>query len=156
MLCTNFQRSAAKRKKKQQNGKSSDGIYTIFQLLYRYVPSSPGCLVEDITEIMNKEKLNDSTVEYKNENSISSGASKVTHNPKRLSFENAGSSQQAPKKAKKSLEAGWDSSTASDISYLIETPVSLYFDYHRLTVWGFRVFSAVSVNRFANSIWSYL
>ncbi|XP_037034045.1 myb protein isoform X4 [Bradysia coprophila] len=85
-----------------------------------YVPSSPGCLVEDITEIMNKEKLNDSTVEYKNDGP--SGASKVTHNPKRLSFENAGSSQQAPKKAKKSLEAGWDSSTASDISYLIETP----------------------------------
>lgn len=88
----------------------------------RYVPSSPGCLVEDITEIMNKEKLNDSTVEYKNE--VPGGASKVTHNPKRLSFENAGTSQQAPKKAKKSLEAGWDSSTASDISYLIETPVS--------------------------------
>lgn len=94
-----------------------------FSLTHRYVPSSPGCLVEDITEIMNKEKLNDSTtVEYKND--ASSGASKVTHNPKRLSFENAGSSQQAPKKAKKSLEAGWDSSTASDISYLIETPVS--------------------------------
>ncbi len=97
-----------------------------------YVPSSPGCLVEDITEIMNKEKLNDSTavvVEYKNEINISSGASKVvTHNPKRLSFENAGSSsQQAPRKAKKSLEAGWDSSTASDISYLIETPVSVFF-----------------------------
>lgn len=74
---------------------------------------------------MNKEKLNDSTIEYKNnENNVSSGASKVTHNPKRLSFEHAGSSQQAPKKAKKSLEAGWDSSTASDISYLIETPVS--------------------------------
>ncbi|KAG4068889.1 hypothetical protein HA402_005037 [Bradysia odoriphaga] len=85
-----------------------------------YVPSSPGCLVEDITEIMNKEKLNDSTAEYKNDGP--SGASKVTHNPKRLSFENAGSSQQVPKKAKKSLEAGWDSSTASDISYLIETP----------------------------------
>lgn len=76
---------------------------------------------------MNKEKLNDSNVEYKKENNISSGVSKVvqvTHNPKRLSFENAGSSQQATKKAKKSLEAGWDSSTASDISYLIETPVS--------------------------------
>lgn len=72
---------------------------------------------------MNKEKLNDSTVEFKNEGA----APKVTHNPKRLSFENAGSSQQAPKKAKKSLEAGWDSSTASDISYLIETPVSSYF-----------------------------
>lgn len=101
-------------------GICSDQIFSVS----RYVPSSPGCLVEDITEIMNKEKLNDSTVEFKNEHSISSGASKVTHNPKRLSFENAGSSQQAPKKAKKSLEAGWDSSTASDISYLIETPVS--------------------------------
>lgn len=79
--------------------------------------------MEDITEIMNKEKLSDSAVEYKTEKNVSSGAAKVTHNPKRLSFENAGSSQ-APKKAKKSLEAGWDSSTASDISYLIETPVS--------------------------------
>lgn len=80
--------------------------------------------MEDITEIMNKEKLSDSTVEYKTENNVSSGTAKVaTHNPKRLSFENAGSSQ-VPKKAKKSLEAGWDSSTASDISYLIETPVS--------------------------------
>lgn len=94
-----------------------------FFVIHRYVPSSPGCLVEDITEIMNKEKLNDSTVEYKKEINVPSGASKVTHNPKRLSFENAGNSQQAPKKAKKSLEAGWDSSTASDISYLIETPV---------------------------------
>ncbi|KAJ6646764.1 Myb protein, partial [Pseudolycoriella hygida] len=87
-----------------------------------YVPSSPGCLVEDITEIMNKEKLNDSTAEFKIENNVSSGTSKVQHNPKRLSFENAGSSNQSTKKAKKSLEAGWDSSTASDISYLIETP----------------------------------
>lgn len=90
----------------------------------RYVPSSPGRLVEDITEIMNKEKLSDSTVEYKVEKNVSTGTAKVTHNPKRLSFENAGSSQ-VQKKAKKSLEAGWDSSTASDISYLIETPVRL-------------------------------
>lgn len=93
--------------------------------VHSYVPSSPGCLVEDITEIMNKEKLNDSN--GVNENNVPNAASKVTHNPKRLSFENAGTSQQAPKKAKKSLEAGWDSSTASDISYLVETPVSFLF-----------------------------
>lgn len=98
-------------------------IHAFFFFFFRYVPSSPGRLVEDITEIMNKEKLNDSTVDYKPENNVSSGIAKVMHNPKRLSFENAGSSQ-IPKKAKKSLEVGWDSSTASDISYLIETPVS--------------------------------
>lgn len=97
---------------------------------YRYVPSSPGRLVEDITEIMKQEQYEDSTVDstYETDNSnvqpqdsTLQSTSNTNHNPKRLSFE-ATAIAQVPKKAKKSLESSWD--TTTDLPYIIETPVS--------------------------------
>lgn len=95
-----------------------------------YVPSSPNGLVEDITEIMNKERQQDSTVDSvfdtdtsvltqnpQNENSESTSGS----NPKRLTYEDSENSQQ--KKAKKSLDATWNTEDSKDFPYIVETPV---------------------------------
>lgn len=109
-----------------------------------YVPSSPNGLVEDITEIMNNERQQDNTMDsvYDTDSSVltqnvnndgdaagnGGGASTSTNvtNPKRLSFdEGADASQQSMKKAKKSLDATWNSSaTTDDFPYVVETPVS--------------------------------
>lgn len=79
---------------------------------------------------MKQEQYEDSTVDstYETDNSnvqpqeLQQSTSNSTHNPKRLSFE-ATAIAQVPKKAKKSLESSWD--TTTDPPYIIETPVSL-------------------------------
>lgn len=100
-----------------------------------YVPSSPNGLVEDITEIMNKEQQQDSTMDsvYETDSSIvvqtiqnehAAGAS--ASNPKRLSYDK-GDIDQQQKKAKKSLESTWNatSTESNDFPYLVETPVNI-------------------------------
>lgn len=98
-----------------------------------YVPSSPNGLVEDITEIMNKERQQDSTMDsvYETDSSIAmqthpDDSTIGTSNPKRLTYEEYDVNQQQ-KKAKKSLESTWNSTTdeSEDFPYLVETPVGL-------------------------------
>lgn len=107
-----------------------------------YVPSSPNGLVEDITEIMNKERQQDNTMDsvYDTDSSVltqnvqneSESSASNTTNPKRLSFdEGADTSQQSNKKAKKSLDATWNSSSADDFPYVVETPVSAAAAFRR-------------------------
>lgn len=108
-----------------------------------YVPSSPNGLVEDITEIMNKERQQDSTMDsvYETDSSTIAPTATVlptvaqsnnestsmtsTTNPKRLTYEDVDvNQQQQQKKAKKSLESTWSAANESeDYSYLVETPV---------------------------------
>lgn len=107
-----------------------------------YVPSSPNGLVEDITEIMNKERQQDSTMDsvYETDSSVvaqnvqpdteSTASNSNATNPKRLTYEEADTSQQqSTKKAKKSLESTWNTTTTTeesgDFPYLVETPVSI-------------------------------
>lgn len=101
-----------------------------------YVPSSPNGLVEDITEIMNKERQQDSTMDsvYETDSSTTvqpiQGKTEATtsaSNPKRLTYEESDVSQQQ-KKAKKSLETTWNTTTdeTEDFPYLVETPVYIY------------------------------
>lgn len=95
-----------------------------------YVPSSPNGLVEDITEIMNKERQQDSTVDsvFDTDSSVltqnvhSESESASTSNPKRLTYDDAENNQQ--KKAKKSLDATWNAESPKDFPYIVETPVS--------------------------------
>lgn len=98
-----------------------------------YIPSSPNGLVEDITEIMNKEKQQDNTVDSMYETDCSTatqGQSDQTlvSNPKRLSFDDIDANGQNTKKAKKSLDATWSNTTTTtdskDMPYIVETPVS--------------------------------
>lgn len=104
-----------------------------------YVPSSPNGLVEDITEIMNKERQQDSTMDSVYDTDSSAVAQPVqpeneapattsTSNPKRLTYEESDIKQQQ-KKAKKSLESSWNTTTdeSEDFPYLVETPVSLFY-----------------------------
>lgn len=104
-----------------------------------YVPSSPNGLVEDITEIMNKEKEQDNTVDSVYETDCST-TNQTQHeqsgtmgtNPKRLSFDDVDNNGQNAKKAKKSLDAAWSSATTAtieskDLPYIVETPVRLTF-----------------------------
>lgn len=102
-----------------------------------YVPSSPNGLVEDITEIMNNECQQDNTMDsvYDTDSSVltqnvqndnNDASVSNTTNAKRLSFDEAAeTSQQSNKKAKKSLDATWNSSSADDFPYVVETPVSI-------------------------------
>lgn len=100
-----------------------------------YVPSSPNGLVEDITEIMNKEKEQDNTVDSVYETDCSNitqtqAEQTVTSNPKRLSFDDISvSNGPNPKKAKKSLDTAWSNTTTTtdskDLPYIVETPVSI-------------------------------
>lgn len=95
-----------------------------------YVPSSPNGLVEDITEIMNKERQQDSTVDsvFDTDSSVltqnvhNDSESASASNPKRLTYDEGDNSQQ--KKAKKSLDATWNESP-KDFPYIVETPVSI-------------------------------
>lgn len=95
-----------------------------------YVPSSPNGLVEDITEIMNKERQQDSTVDsvFDTDSSVltqnihNESESASTSNPKRLTYDEGDSNQQ--KKAKKSLDATWNAESPKDFPYIVETPVS--------------------------------
>lgn len=104
-----------------------------------YVPSSPNGLVEDITEIMEKERQQDSTMDsvYETDSSAiaqtaqqDNDANASVSNPKRLTYEEADSNQQQQKKAKKSLESTWNTTTTAtteesdEFPYLVETPVS--------------------------------
>lgn len=102
-----------------------------------YVPSSPNGLVEDITEIMNKERQQDSTMDSVYETTDSGVVVKSTQmenepivnvsNPKRLTYDETNLNQQ--KKAKKSLETTWNTTATDetdDFPYLVETPVSLF------------------------------
>lgn len=98
-----------------------------------YVPSSPNGLVEDITEIMNKEQQQDSTMDsvYETDSSIvvqpiqnEKDDAATISNPKRLTYDKDEMDQQQ-KKAKKSLESTWNatSTESTDFPYLVETPV---------------------------------
>lgn len=97
-----------------------------------YVPSSPNGLVEDITEIMNNEKQQDSTVDSVYETDCSTVTQNtqadqtIVSNPKRLSFDDVNNG--TTKKAKKSLESTWSNTTTTsdskDLPYIVETPVS--------------------------------
>ncbi|XP_055308714.1 myb protein isoform X4 [Sitodiplosis mosellana] len=97
-----------------------------------YIPSSPNDLVEDITEIMNKERQQDSTMDsvYETDSSTAVQHAQTENepiasisNPKRLTYEESDVSQQQ-KKAKKSLETTWNTTTdeTEDFPYLVETP----------------------------------
>lgn len=99
-----------------------------------YIPSSPNGLVEDITEIMNKERQQDSTMDsvYETDSSVIAQSAQPENepapsvsNPKRLTYEESDVNQQQ-KKAKKSLESTWNTTNeeADDFPYLVETPVS--------------------------------
>lgn len=99
-----------------------------------YVPSSPNGLVEDITEIMEKEQQQDSTMDSVYETDHSTGivqaidkdAAPTTSNPKRLVYDESDMNQHQ-KKAKKSLESTWSTtaSESTDFPYLVETPVNI-------------------------------
>lgn len=100
-----------------------------------YVPSSPNGLVEDITEIMNKEQQQDSTLDsvYETDSSAVVQVIQNEHdttanisNPKRLTYDE-GDSNQHQKKAKKSLESTWNTTSgeSNDFPYLVETPVNI-------------------------------
>lgn len=108
-----------------------------------YVPSSPNGLVEDITEIMNKEQQEqDSTMDsvYETDSSTvvqtiqndpdAAAAVASAANPKRPTFDKGDVNQQQ-KKAKKSLESTWNATTttttteSNDFPYLVETPVNI-------------------------------
>lgn len=103
-----------------------------------YVPSSPNGLVEDITEIMNKEQQQDSTMDSVYETDTSGivqnvqnehdAAAATTSNPKRLTYDESDMNQHQ-KKAKKSLESTWNTTTSesNDFPYLVETPVIFLF-----------------------------
>lgn len=104
-----------------------------------YIPSSPNGLVEDITEIMNKERQQDSTMDSVYETDSSAVAPLVqpeneaptsVSNPKRLTYEESDVNQQQ-KKAKKSLESSWNTTNeeSEDFPYLVETPVRRNFSY---------------------------
>lgn len=95
-----------------------------------YVPSSPNGLVEDITEIMNEEQLQDSTMDSVYETDSSAIVQTVhpendtTHfsNPKRLTYEECDDNHQ--KKVKKSIDSTWNTTDGNeDFPYLVETPV---------------------------------
>lgn len=110
-----------------------------------YVPSSPNGLVEDITEIMNKEKEQDNTVDSVYETDCSTatqqqGDQTLASNPKRLSFDDIGAgSGQNSKKAKKSLDATWCNTPATtdskDMPYIVETPVSSAVRHNQSSSW---------------------
>ncbi|XP_031618669.1 uncharacterized protein DDB_G0286175-like [Contarinia nasturtii] len=103
-----------------------------YRKIHPYVPSSPNGLVEDITEIMNKERQQDSTMDsvYETDSSV---VVQPVHmedepiasmsNPKRLTYDETDSSQQQ-KKAKKSLESTWNTTTTdeSEDFPFVETP----------------------------------
>lgn len=102
-----------------------------------YVPSSPNGLVEDITEIMNKERQQDSTLDsvYETDSSAiaptnqpDNESTTVVSNPKRLTYEDVDLNTQLQKKAKKSLESTWTTTAdeSEDFPYLVETPVSYF------------------------------
>lgn len=102
-----------------------------------YIPSSPNGLVEDITEIMNKERQQDSTMDsvYETDSSAIAPLAQPENepppsvsNPKRLTYEESDVNQQQ-KKAKKSLESSWNTTNeeSEDFPYLVETPVSENF-----------------------------
>lgn len=95
-----------------------------------YVPSSPNGLVEDITEIMNKEQLQDSAMDSVYETDSSAGIQTAependtvhSSNPKRLTYEECDENHQ--KKVKKSMDNSWNTTDGSeDFPYLVETPV---------------------------------
>lgn len=101
-----------------------------------YIPSSPNGLVEDITEIMNKEQQQDSTMDSVYETDSSTVVQQVqtedeapvgTSNPKRLTFDEVDVTQHQ-KKAKKSLESSWKltDDESEEFPYLVETPVSCF------------------------------
>lgn len=105
-----------------------------------YVPSSPNGLVEDITEILNKERQQDSTVDsvFDTDSSVltqnvqSESESTSANNPKRLAYDDAENNQQ--KKAKKSLDATWNTESPKDFPYIVETPVRIR---DRIRFWFF-------------------
>lgn len=105
-----------------------------------YVPSSPNDLVEDITEIMNKERQQDSTMDSVYETDSSTAIQVIqtenepiasVSNPKRLTYEESIVGQQQ-KKAKKSLENTWNTTEneTEDFPYLVETPVKKFRSTH--------------------------
>lgn len=99
-----------------------------------YVPSSPNDLVEDITEIMNKEQQQDSTMDsvYETDSSAAILPAQPEHetvasvsNPKRLTYESYDMDQEQ-KKSKKSLDNTWNTDESGDFPYLVETPVCIH------------------------------
>lgn len=98
-------------------------IYLIIILYFindRYVPPSPAGLVEDIAEIMHKERQEEDSInESVYETDTSVAASKASDYKKDENTDNVSN-----KRVRKSLETTWETST--DMPYLAETPVSLY------------------------------
>lgn len=101
-----------------------------------YVPSSPNGLVEDITEILNKEQQQDSTMDSVYETDSSGIVQTIQNeqdtaanvsNPKRLTYDESDINQHQ-KKAKKSLESTWNTTSgeSNDFPYLVETPVNVF------------------------------
>lgn len=100
-----------------------------------YVPSSPNDLVEDITEIMNKEQQQDSTMDsvYETDSSViiqqvqTEQDTANVSNPKRLTYEDYDMNQHQ-KKVKKSLDNTWNTTTddSEEFPYLVETPVGIH------------------------------
>lgn len=130
-----------------------------------YVPSSPNGLVEDITEIMNEEAQQDSTMESSaydtdsrrhlgtdNETSTNTNTSvnttvQNTTNPKRLTYEEddpQNQPQQQQKKAKKSLESSWSTAantTANTMNSTMTTTTDDSEDFPYLVETPVRAFS---------------
>lgn len=101
-----------------------------------YVPSSPNGLVEDITEIMNKEQQQNSTMDsvYETDSSTVIQPIQPEHdtvssvsNPKRLTYGEYETNQHQ-KKAKKSLDNTWNTTNddSEEFPYLVETPVRIH------------------------------
>lgn len=143
-----------------------------------YVPSSPNGLVEDITEIMNEEAQQDSTMESSaydtdsrrhigndNETSTNTNTSVNTTsqnitNPKRLTYEEDDSQnqpQQQQKKAKKSLESSWSTAantTANTMNSTMTTTTDDSEDFPYLVETPVRAFAYTSI--YYPSIYPYL
>ncbi|XP_055702343.1 myb protein isoform X6 [Phlebotomus papatasi] len=87
-----------------------------------YVPPSPGRLVEDIVEMMNKEQMQDSTdsVYETTEGGNSVKASTSTAGAQGADDSKENSQPQGVRKARKSLGSAWDNTT--EMPYMAETP----------------------------------
>lgn len=105
-------------------------FHCIFLFLnYRYVPPSPAGLVEDIAEIMHKERQEEDSINesmYETDSSMITAGKTAENNNKKAATDDAKDSA-TNKRVRKSLETTWETST--DMPYLAETPVRFLLFY---------------------------
>ncbi|XP_053620054.1 myb protein isoform X3 [Plodia interpunctella] len=108
----------------------------------KYEPSSPNCLVEDITEMIKREQSSDNTVQL-NDSMLSATADQEQHNvpmedsgigslkrePGKENLPGAGAGAGAGRRARKALAARWAGLTSTpragrvpDLAFVLETP----------------------------------